>query len=366
MFTKQYRIGTIDDIPLHVSQLWIVVFLIATYTISRPAAVGEYMTVLTPFSPIEFTDPLFNSSIGFITFAAAVVLTLYTSVVLHELGHIYGARKNDVPVAGITLWVLGGAAKIEEQPVEARREFELTIAGPLVSLVLAVTAFALAYVTAPLGIPTLVAYFLLAGFANTGMLLMNLVPAFPLDGGRLLRSALTALLDYKRATTYATRIGKLIAIGVFALSVAHLHIMGVLLSGFVFLAARSENKRVESTMFNNDEPAVTHESINVTGSTFVLETELTTFTLHEITQILTAHNATVGMHAGDTTDYIVIPDGEHGMYRTIASNYDAEIITASTFATHLESLLMETRIASGGNKTGSETPETTDSPAYLN
>jgi len=244
MFTKQYRIGTIDDIPLHVSQLWIVVFLIATYTISRPAAVGEYMTVLTPFSPIEFTDPLFNSSIGFITFAAAVVLTLYTSVVLHELGHIYGARKNDVPVAGITLWVLGGAAKIEEQPVEARREFELTIAGPLVSLVLAVTAFALAYVTAPLGIPALVAYFLLAGFANTGMLLMNLVPAFPLDGGRLLRSALTALLDYKRATTYATRIGKLIAIGVFALSVAHLHIMGVLLSGFVFLAARSENKRV--------------------------------------------------------------------------------------------------------------------------
>lgn len=137
-------------------------------------------------------------------------LLLFGSVLIHELAHAIAARRRGIPVDRITLFIFGGVA---EMRMEARRpvdEFALTIVGPLASLALAGVFWLLGRAALGAGIEPV---FLLTGtLARLNLILavFNMVPAFPLDGGRILRSALWQLTgDLSRATTWATRIGRL-------------------------------------------------------------------------------------------------------------------------------------------------------------
>lgn len=358
MFSKSYRIGSVYDVPLRISRLWIVIFTIATYTLSRPAALEEYTKQVSPISPIEFTAPLFTSNLEYVLFGAVVVLGMYASVILHELGHVYGGRINGIDVVSVTLWVLGGVAQLAGEPTDARQEFELTIAGPLVSLFLALVGAGFAYLTIPLGYQHVVLFFILFTVVNAGMLLLNLIPAFPLDGGRLLRSVLTAVFNFEQGTSYATRVGKLIAITVFIGSVFHVHAMGVLLSGFVFFSARSENQRVQE-LVAAETPDNPLEKIDTNGSTFVLETPVTAMPIEQITSLIGTNGGKIGITITQTTDYIVVPEGEGDMYETIAANYDAEIIDASTFDSHVEALLTDSKPTGNSEETSDQSPTPT-------
>ena len=167
--------------------------------------------------PVEINATfLLLLAVMFIWFGGLVgvflVLLAFASVLLHELGHAVVSRKLGVPVSGIELSFFGGAAKMMELPRSANHEIAIAAAGPAVSVVLAGAGFTLFALT---GLPI----FYLLGWINVVIAAFNLLPALPMDGGRILRALLTRKYDYIRATDLSVTIarGFAIAFVVFAL-----------------------------------------------------------------------------------------------------------------------------------------------------
>jgi len=136
----------------------------------------------------------------------AVVLLTFASVVVHELGHALVARKLNVHVSGIELSFFGGAAKMVQMPRSSNDELAIAAAGPAVSLMLGGAGLGLAALThLPL--------FALIGYINLVLAGFNLIPALPMDGGRILRALLARRMDFVRATDISVTVSRVAAIG---------------------------------------------------------------------------------------------------------------------------------------------------------
>lgn len=187
-------------------------------------------------------------------FAMAVVAStgFFASILLHELGHAFQARRDGMRIDGITLWLFGGVARFSGMFPSAGAEFRIAIAGPLVSLALGVGFVGAALVP---GIPESVdGACSWLGFINLALLVFNLLPALPLDGGRILRSALWAWKgDLRTATRLAAGGGRILAIAMIGIGLAGTAFLG-LVSGiwlavigwFLLQAAGAEARYVES------------------------------------------------------------------------------------------------------------------------
>jgi Zn-dependent protease len=136
----------------------------------------------------------------------ALVLLIFGSVLLHELGHAVVARRLGVQVAGIELSFFGGAAKMVQLPRTATHEAVIAAAGPAVSLVLGGIGLGL-------GALTHTWLFTWLGYTNFIIAAFNLIPALPMDGGRILRALLTRRMDFVRATDVAVTVARVVAIG---------------------------------------------------------------------------------------------------------------------------------------------------------
>jgi Zn-dependent protease/CBS domain-containing protein len=161
---------------------------------------------------------------------AIAALGLFASIVLHELAHSLVARRYDVPIRGITLFIFGGVAQMEREPDRPGVEFRVAIAGPIASLLVGLACWLLARGAAAAGlgvpIPGVLAY--LAAI-NVILAVFNLVPAFPLDGGRMLRAALWHWQgSLRRATRIASAIG-----GGFGIALIVLGVYRVLIGDFI-------------------------------------------------------------------------------------------------------------------------------------
>lgn len=333
MISKRIHLRTIRGISFNITPLWIAVFFIGTYLISRPVTLNRYLDVIAYVSLEPITTPPFSNEVFTIAFAVILFLSLYLSVILHELGHVYGALKHDIAVRSVTLWVLGGAAEITDRPETPREEFELTIAGPLVSFTLGIIALTLAYVSTPLGSDPITAYFFIVALLNLGMMILNLIPAFPLDGGRILRSVLATMFGQDRGTIHATRVGKLIAVGFAALSIVWVQPFMFILSAFVFLSSRNENKRARhyakaAPTIDGFEDSKGDSPPDFTGNTFVFETDLPSYTVTTAAMHIQQHGGTVANAPTDAMDYLVVPEDELDMYTSIADHHDAQTVSA--------------------------------------
>jgi Zn-dependent protease len=203
MMGSSFSIGRIAGIRIGVHWSWLVVFALFVWTLS---------TGVFPRTNPDLSD---NSHLA-MAFVAAVLF--FVSVLLHELGHALQARREGVEIEGITLWLFGGVATLKGAWQTAGAEFRIAVAGPIVSLVLGILFLALAV---PAGTPQevdgVVAWL---GFVNLSLLLFNLIPAVPLDGGRILHAALWgARGDFGWATRVSSAIGRgfgfvLIGVGV--------------------------------------------------------------------------------------------------------------------------------------------------------
>lgn len=194
------RLGGIDvarifGIQLRLDWSWFAVLVLLTWT---------FATFDFPFRAPDLAAPTY----WVLGFSSA--LLLFVSVLVHELAHAIAARRRGIPVDRITLFIFGGVA---EMRMEARRpidEFALTIVGPLASLGLAAVFWLLGRAAVGGGVES--AFLLTDTLARLNLILavFNMVPAFPLDGGRILRSVFWQLTgDLARATRWATRIGRL-------------------------------------------------------------------------------------------------------------------------------------------------------------
>jgi len=184
--------------------------------------------------------------------AVALVTTaaLLASIVAHELGHSIVAQNNDVRVSGITLFALGGVAKLESEPNDPGAAGRIALAGPAVSVAIGAASLTSAAIAGALGFPALVTAGLSwLGIVNLVMAVFNMLPALPLDGGR----ALQALLwhrngDRHRATIRAARLGRylgwgLVAFGVWQFLTGGAGLWTALIGWFVVSSARAEGLR---------------------------------------------------------------------------------------------------------------------------
>lgn len=181
------------------------------------------------------------------------VFLFYVSLLSHEMGHALVARRLGVKVDGITLWIFGGVARLRGDAATPSIEVKIAIAGPLVSLVLAILFGAATFALDATGGPALVegGVAWLAG-TNALLLLFNLIPAFPLDGGRLLRAWLWQRSgDKYRATSGAARLGRICAFLMIGLGLVSTFTNGaisglwlIFLGWFLMSAARSEESHV--------------------------------------------------------------------------------------------------------------------------
>jgi len=187
-----FTLGRIAGISIGVNWTWLIVFALITWSLA---------TTIFPDQNPGLSDGTY------ITMAVVASLLFFTSLLLHELGHALQARREGMEIEGITLWLFGGVARFRGMFKSAGSEFRIAIAGPLVSLALGILFVAVA---AGLGMPDVVdgvAAWL--GYINLMLLVFNMLPALPLDGGRVLRSALWgARRDYASATRIAATIGR--------------------------------------------------------------------------------------------------------------------------------------------------------------
>jgi Zn-dependent protease/predicted transcriptional regulator len=223
---------------------------------------ASFLLILVWAAYVGLSDRGTNSALGSIAFTVVFTAALFICVVLHELGHSVVAQQFGVKVHDITLWPIGGVARLSAMPRRPSTEFAITAAGPVVNLILAlIFLVATVAVMGPsrvlmmvetgrgwarlLDSQTAPALFALLTIQNLLLAVFNLVPAFPLDGGRLLRSFLAVMMPYRTATRAASFVGQGLAVVFVGLAlIPPFNFFLVLVGAFVFIGAWQERSQV--------------------------------------------------------------------------------------------------------------------------
>jgi Zn-dependent protease/CBS domain-containing protein len=242
---RRFRIGSAFGIPIQLDLTFLLVLPLFAWII------GTQIEQTAGFLNEAFgagLDPavLTVGSLVWVLGVAAAV-GLFAGVVLHELGHSLVAMRYGFPIDSITLWLFGGIAQLTEMPDDWKQELAIAVAGPIVSILLGVLSY-LAFAVLPATDSTILqsARFVLAYLAvmNLALAAFNMLPGFPMDGGRVLRALLARTRPYARATEIAAEVGKIFAIflGLFGLFVVgNIFLAG--LAFFIYIGAAGEARQ---------------------------------------------------------------------------------------------------------------------------
>lgn len=213
MFGGAFRIARIAGIDIEIHPSWLLILALVAYTLSD----GLF--------PDQFEG--WSTAAYWITGIAAAIL-LFVTVLVHEMAHAIVAKRRGLDVPSITLFIFGGVSRLEKQPRTAGEEFAIAVAGPATSLAIAIVTGAL-FLAFRGGNEKAEAVFGYLASVNVLLALFNIVPGFPLDGGRVLRSiAWKRTGSFRRATRIAGAAGEFIG---YALMIGGVFF---LLSGFLF------------------------------------------------------------------------------------------------------------------------------------
>ncbi len=210
MMGGAFNLGKIFGIRFRLHYSWFIIFILITFSLS-----WQYFPSVYPG-----WNKLLYWIVGIFT-----SLLFFASVVAHELAHSLVGRANGIPVKSITLFIFGGIAHMTREATRHGAELKMAVAGPASSLAIGGLFFSLHLLMRGISEPVMAMAFWLAQ-VNTILAIFNLVPGFPLDGGRVLRSLLWRFSgDYKRSTRIATRVGQ---------GVGYLFILAGILIVFLF------------------------------------------------------------------------------------------------------------------------------------
>lgn len=230
-----WHIATIGGIPIYIHwSFWLLILWVILGAVFSPQA-----------------------SWGFVIWRLLVITGLVISVILHELGHSFAAKIFHIPTRDITMYPFGGVASLARIPDKPIQELVVAIAGPLVNfLLIGVFMSVLFFLGAPMewsaealmypetALPPITAWLMTLAVMNAVLAIFNLLPAFPMDGGRVLRAILATRLPYLRATRIAAMIGQGFAVLFILLGIFGNPFL-ILIGFFVFVAAAQERSHVE-------------------------------------------------------------------------------------------------------------------------
>jgi Zn-dependent protease len=205
----------------------------------RGIPVRLHITLLAVFALMLFR-------FGWMGIPAGVLL--FGSVLLHELGHSVVAQRYGIRIAGIELHLLGGMAMMTEMPRTPKQEILIAAAGPAVSFMLGLSFLALSLLTGAsfdFVAPTLIDLFAYGAIINLGMGIFNLVPALPMDGGRIFRAALQQRMGRLRATRIAASVSRVFGVLFIAVGLMFGQLSLALIGGLLFLMVRGEERFAE-------------------------------------------------------------------------------------------------------------------------
>lgn len=240
MLTSRLKLGTYFGIGLYVHWTFALLIGFVIYSTRAAGLVGMVYGVLT-------------------------LLGVFLCVTLHEYGHALAARRYDVPTLDITLLPIGGVARLQRMPRVPWQELVVAVAGPLVNVAIvlliavglviyggwrlvmgaAIDAQSLKLFAETLNSPSVIGFAFNMLLINTMLVLFNMIPAFPMDGGRVLRSVLAMLMSYRRATFVASRVGLVCAVLMALIALQYSSPMPVLIAVFIGYAGMVEARQVD-------------------------------------------------------------------------------------------------------------------------
>jgi Zn-dependent protease len=195
------KLGRVFGVEIGLHYSWIVIGVLIVFSLAEH---------------FQFTHPEWDSAVVWAS-AALTALLFFTTLVMHELAHAVVANREGLPVRSITLFALGGVAQIEEEPATARQEFQMAIVGPLASAVIGAVCLGIAWGLGwrDWGVPAepFVAVLLWLGYINLALAAFNMIPGYPLDGGRVLRALVWRITgNPRRSTRVAAQTGRVVAV----------------------------------------------------------------------------------------------------------------------------------------------------------
>jgi Zn-dependent protease len=231
---QSLKIGSIMDIPIKLD---------TSFLLALPISAYFFAINSQPFGFAQVEPPIVRYALS-----ALAAIFLFASVLLHELAHSYIAKRYGVNIDSITLLLFGGVASMEI-PKKPGQEAKIAFAGPLTSLIIgSICLFTYSYIISPnstLSQNSIYLIIWILGSMNLFLGIFNLLPAFPMDGGRILRSFFSSKMSYVKATHSAASIGKFVAIlmAIFGIYVGNLWFP--LIALYIYGGAANEDRSTQ-------------------------------------------------------------------------------------------------------------------------
>ncbi|WP_247728270.1 CBS domain-containing protein [Halovivax limisalsi] len=235
-----YRIGRIFGIPIELDLTFLLVLPLFAWIIGTQ--VEFWVDILGILPDVAVSEGALTEGLTPWILGTSAAIGLFVGVLLHELGHSLVAMHYGFQIDSIKLWLLGGVAQFTEMPEDWRQEFAVAIAGPVVSVALGVVSW-VAFQAIPPGEPAIrfvVGYLALMNVALAGF---NMLPGFPMDGGRVLRALLARNRPHVRATRIAASVGKAFAVLLGFVGLFAFDLILIAIAFFIYMGASGEAQR---------------------------------------------------------------------------------------------------------------------------
>ncbi|ELZ48736.1 peptidase M50 [Halorubrum distributum JCM 9100] len=231
------KVGSAFGIPIRLNWTFLIVLPLFAYLIG--GQVGEIAGVMNEVAGLGIDAGAVAAGNTPWLLGLAAAVGLFVGVLLHEFGHSLVAMRYGYEIESITLWLLGGLASFAEFPEDWKHEFWIAIAGPLVSVAVGVACYGVVLVGAG-GSDALLFVFGYLALLNVVLAVFNMLPAFPMDGGRVLRALLARNQPHAQATQRAAAVGKVFAFLMGIIGLFTFQLLLIVLAFFIYIAASGE------------------------------------------------------------------------------------------------------------------------------
>jgi len=240
------KIGRIFGVPIYLHITFLIILPLFIYVFSDPPNQVKILGIALSFKDLDASQAVKY------TFGTIAAIIFFATILFHELAHSYLAMRYGVKIKGITLMIFGGVSSMEEMPRLPQQEWRMAFAGPMTSLAAGVVSWLAMLLLNTLNSSSMVVQdiaILLGIMALYNVLLagFNLIPAFPMDGGRVLRAWFASHMDFLEATQRAVRVGKYFAIGMSIFGIFTLNFFLIIIALFVYIGASEEEQATTIT-----------------------------------------------------------------------------------------------------------------------